>query len=256
MADHQAEVAELLRAVGREHGVAVRRRLDRRHLDRAGGPHERMPTRHRREDRRHHRHRHGDAVEQRDIDVRALPGALRRPPRRDGADGGVGARDPLAESATDGRRGAVGVAAGAGRAAQACSVNSVAGRPTHGPSHPYGVIVTTTNAGLPTPQASRSTGSSTTTRTSASASSFNNTRFDRLRTRNNAPGAPRPERIAAVRLDLDHVGAGVGEQLRAVRPGDLGGAVEDPDAVEHGVRLSPDAGYGRMRCTSPNSCQR
>ena len=41
-----------------------------------------------------------------------------------------------------------------------------------------------------------------------------------------------PERVAAGRLDLDHVGAARREQLRAVRPGDMGCQVEDPQALE------------------------
>ena len=46
-------------------------------------------------------------------------------------------------------------------------------------------------------------------------------------------GCAAPERVAAVgRLDLDHVGAARREQLRAVRPGDMGCQVEDPQALE------------------------
>ena len=45
--------------------------------------------------------------------------------------------------------------------------------------------------------------------------------------------APAPQWIAGARaLDLQHVGARVGEQLGAVRSGDLGRQVEDPDAGE------------------------
>ena len=62
----------------------------------------------------------------------------------------------------------------------ACSVNSVAGRPAHGPSHPNGVIDTTTKAGFSSRSAFASTGSST-TRMSAAATSGCPTRFDACR---------------------------------------------------------------------------
>ena len=51
--------------------------------------------------------------------------------------------------------------------------------------------------------------------------------------------------VAGRRLDLDHVGAEVGEQQRAVRPGDHRGEVDDAHAVER----EPDTGgsYAGLR---------
>src|SRR5581483_6982677 len=51
---------------------------------------------------------------------------------------------------------------------------------------------------------------------------------------------PPSQRVAAGRLDLHHVRAGVGEQLRRVRARDPRGEVDHPDVAEsllHGVRL-------------------
>src|SRR5204863_2753435 len=48
----------------------------------------------------------------------------------------------------------------------------------------------------------------------------------------------RAERVAAGRLDLDHVDARVGEELRAVRPGDLGAEVDEAQMRERTVDLA------------------
>src|SRR5207244_11275152 len=51
---------------------------------------------------------------------------------------------------------------------------------------------------------------------------------------------PRPvlaQRIAAGTLDLDDVGTRVAEQLRAIRPRDVGGAVDDANPIEHGSQI-------------------
>ena len=50
---------------------------------------------------------------------------------------------------------------------------------------------------------------------------------------------PRAHRVTVVGLDLDHVGAGVGEQLGAVGTRDLGGQVDDPQASGQGSYARP-----------------
>ena len=99
--DHQEEVLELRRAVGREHDPAVGGRLDRRHLDHPTGPPQRRPAGHLGEHRRVGRHRHRHAVEHRDVDVLAAS----RPQRRAGGHRGVRTGHPLAEPAAGGERG-------------------------------------------------------------------------------------------------------------------------------------------------------
>src|SRR5687767_5647728 len=75
---------------------------------------------------------------------------------------------------------------------QAWRVNSVAGLPTHGPSHPNGLMVTITSDGFAAHSAAVSAGPSTTTTSAAAASAAGSRvsttdRFEALRYSNRAP---------------------------------------------------------------------
>src|SRR5439155_20526666 len=48
---------------------------------------------------------------------------------------------------------------------------------------------------------------------------------------------PRAHRVAAVTLDLHHVGARVGQHLRAVGAGDPRRSVQDTHSRQHGTRM-------------------
>jgi hypothetical protein len=61
-------------------------------------------------------------------------------------------------------------------------------------------------------------------------------------------GRPRTQGIAPWRLDLDHVGAGIGEELGAVGAGDPGGEIDDPQ-----IRKAGHSVYASRCCPLPSS---
>ena len=188
------------------------------------------------------------------------PVPIRRVRRGSAATAGVGARDPLAD-------------APAGRDAAAARVAARAGRPAprlerelgRGPVAPRAVLAerrdrrprraqgarlrsaaTSSAPGRPlsTTMSARAQRSST----SGSPGPPTTERFDVLRNSKSAPDTHAAHRVAAGRLDLDHVGARVREQLRAVGARDLGREVDDPQTVEHARSISSSSrqSSGRM----------
>ena len=132
---------------------------------------------------------------------------------------------------------------------QACSVNSVAGRSCHGPSRPNGEIAVTVRCGCDSRMAcgdsdgwsasrepadhTTASAASSSSRDGDAAASFgigDDALLGARRKLNSAPSLtvgdrragrrPAPQRMAAGVLDDDDIGAGVGEQLRAVGAGD------------------------------------
>ena len=137
----------------------------------------------------------------------------------------------------------------------ACTRISVTGRSAYGPVRPYGVIDTSTSPG------SRSRRRNPSNTSAGEPFEHDVGRRDQVEDRGivgraghrahavmqeaeqrralvgvdgRAAGGPRAPRIAVGRLDLDHVGARLGEQVRAVRAGDADGEVEHSQVREPG----------------------
>ena len=116
VADEHGEVGELLRTVGREIHPTIGRRLDGRDLNPAGRrSHRWSPATggERREDGGEGDHADGHAVENGHVDVATDAGVVGAPPRRQRPDGGVGPGQPLADPASRGEGGRVREAAAA-----------------------------------------------------------------------------------------------------------------------------------------------
>ena len=116
--DHDEKVLELLCAVGGDHEVAVARRLNRRHLDRAPGSPRRGPTQERREDGGVRDHRDGHAVEDGHVDVLAVARAAGFPVGGERGDGREGPGRPFADAPSGGQRWSLRESSLAGRTAR------------------------------------------------------------------------------------------------------------------------------------------
>ncbi len=258
--DQHQEVAPLLRRDGAEADPAVARRLDGRDLDRArerpGMSREALP---------HHRvRRHGERhhLEEREVDVLAAAVASRAVPDGERDRRRVRAAEPFPEPAAGGEGRPIRRAARRGRAAPRLERELGRRPPAPRPAATEGRDGDERDAGVPRPHrlriepdASIAPGPRLSTTMSAPVASSRTRsrpageprstaalRLEVLRKRNSTPSSSRPAAVptrssaAADRraglLDLEHVGAGVGQQLGAVRPGDLGRQVEDADAGE------------------------
>ena len=159
----------------------------------------------------------------------------------------------------------------AGAPDSACSVNSVAARPAHGPCSPNGVIVTIVTSGTARSSSSRSTTAagdhSTTSNVAAHAQQLVDVgagrRVDRdgvlpagepLEQWTRAVGrdvgtgrAPRPQRVAARRVDPCDVDAARRQQVGRVRAAERRRQVQHPKgAVRVGHRRSPLVAVGHL----------
>ena len=232
--DQEAEVLVLLRAVGREHRVAVggrpRSTAPRRCGRCRGSPASRGRTR----TTDGTAGGGGHAVEHRHVDHLAPPRGLGGPEGGERAHRGVGARDPLAQPAARGQRLGLRPPLMPRRPGAGLEGELGRGQPDQGPSAPKGVIVTTTNLGLrPGPARRRSARRSPAGRRPPPGLDLDDRALRRSGSRRARWIASAAERVTTGRLDPDDVRPGVGEQLGAVRPGDVAGAVEDARMGQH-----------------------
>ncbi len=258
--DEEQEIPELLPGVGVEADPSVGGRLDRRRLQGARRRRQRRPAEEAVEEIEEGAAAERDRLEQGDVDMLAVPGAPSAPHRRQSADGREGAPEPLRDAAAR----LEGLAFGAAANADGAGLR-LQGELRPRPVRPRSAAP----EGRDRQQRQRRESLRQLRLLDAAGREAlhdqigaGDQRRDRGVLRSADHGAlrrveeleegavaaaqigtgrrPAAQRIAVRALDLDHVGAGVGEQLRAVGTGDLGGEVDYPD-VAQAVHLEPSS---------------
>ena len=234
--DHEQEILELLGAVRGDVEVAVLAGLDRRHLDHPSGAVLLGPSGERGEHRGVGDHRHGHAVEHGHVHVLAPPAPPGLPVRGHGTEHGVRAGHPLSDTAPGGQRRLFGQPALPGRSARrlqgelgarALHPRAVAAERGDG-HHDEGRVGQPQRVEVHRRARHQDVGA---------RDQVGGLALDRplggVEEFEQSARAPTAQGIAGRRFHLDHVGARVGQHLRAVRTGYVGREVYDPHPFEH-----------------------
>ncbi len=259
--DQQQEVRELLVGVGVEADPAVEGRLDRRHLHRPRWRQQLGPT----HQAVHEIHvgRRADVhdLAQREIDQLSLPRVLRPGDARQARDRGERAADPLGDAPAAHDRG-LGLEAADGEGATVGLDREVAGRllrerspaavgrdaEHHEPRESVAQVELLDHPRLERLDHEIGAGDQ---REDMLVAGLAHDRFLRgieELEEGAVPSvelliarAPTPQRVTALRLDLDHLGVRIGEQLRRVGPRDPIAEIDDAQMAKtlHGRLLSP-----------------
>ena len=253
---HDEKVLELLCAIRGDHEVAVARRLNRWHLDRAPRSSRRGPTQERREDGgvRDHRHRH--AVEDGHVDVLAVARAAGFPVGGERGDGSEGPRRPFADAPSGGQRWSLRESALAGRPARRLERELGPGPARPWPQaaercdgHDHGGLVRTA------PAVHIGGVAQDDVRLRSEPVALRDRPLGGVEELEERPGTLETQWICSVGFHLDDIGTGVGEELRAVGAGDAVRVVEDAEILE-GVSLRLRTGgcaHGCATCNPPRS---